>query len=130
MLLQFSGNLSYQAPGGSNVSQSLSAQATYQAQQAGSIDIPSGAPSGSAYQLSFGSVATAVGLMIKGVDSAVSVFFNGATGGIGQPIGTGGVFSNVSPNPCQGAGYSSAVVVATRQQQVAGRIDYIVWGDP
>jgi hypothetical protein len=130
MLLTYSANLSYQAPGGSNVSQSISAQATYQSQQAGSIDIPSGTASGAAFPLQFGSVQTAVGLMIKGVDSSVAAFFNGATGGTGQPIGTGGAFVNVSPNPCQAAGFTSAVVVATKQQQVLGRVDYVVWGDP
>ncbi len=130
MLLQYSANLTYQAPGGANISQSVSAQATYQAQQAGSIDIPSGTSSGVAYNLQFGSVATAIGLMIKGVDSSVAVHFNGQTGGIGQPIGTGGALVNVSPNPCMGAGFTSAVVTTTRSQQVQGRIDYVIWGDP
>ncbi len=130
MNLTFSGNLQYQAPGGSNVSQSLSVnQATYTAQQGGSIDIPSGTPSGTAYPLQFGAVATAIALVVKGVDASVGLWFNGQTGGAGLPVGTGGQVVIANPNPAQTAGVTSAVIVTNRIQQVPGRIDFLIFGD-
>lgn len=129
MNLTFTGNLSYQSPGGAQVSQSLGVnQATYAAQQGGSIDVPSGSPSGLAFPLNFGAVATPIGLMVKGVNVAAGLYFNGQTGGVAVPVGTGGQLVIANPKAGAGPGIQSAVVVVPACQ-VAGQIDWLIFGE-
>lgn len=123
-------SLTYQAPGGATVAQSIAVnQATYSAQSGGTIDVPSGSPSGLAFPIPFGSVATPIGIAIIARAAAVGAYFNGATAGTALPLPTGGSIVAVAPRGMAGPGFTSAVIVSNGPAGAAGQVDYLVFGD-
>ncbi len=130
MNLSFSALLAYQAPGGSQVNAKLLvSQATYTAQQAGSLDLPSGTVASLAFPISNGPVATPIGIAVISRGAAGVVYFNGQTGGVGIPLSTGGIVSVINPDRQSGGGIVSAVFATNRVQQVPGQVDFLIFGD-
>lgn len=128
MNISFSGNLTYTAPGGSSASQSVSCQATYTSQELGSIDIPSGTASGTAFQLPFGSVASAKAIFVRATAAGVKLAMNGATG---APVGiaSGGFLYMEASQPLNGQANTSAVIITVATADGLQQVDYAVWGD-
>ena len=123
------GNIAYQGPGGANVSQSLAAQATYTALQAGIIDIPSGAASGSAFQVPFAGVATAKGYFVK-ANTSVQLGINGGTGTTQmQGNATGGTVAALGPLPGRGSAVTGMVITIPLTASGDSSVEYVVWGD-
>lgn len=129
MNVQLIGNVQYQAPGNANVTQSLGAQATYSAMQAGILDIPSGAASGSAYQIPFGGVATAKGYFVK-ANSSVQLGINQGTGTTQmQGIATGGVVAALGSLPGRLGGITAMTIVLPSVAGNDSSVEFVVWGD-
>lgn len=127
MNLSLSGSVAFTAPGGGAGSLTLSSTATYTAQQNGSIDIPSGTASGTAFQLPFGSVAAAKGFGYKSMAN-VKLALNGATGAAFN-VPTGGVGFNMFPVPGASQQLSSAVIVTIETAQSGVQFDFEIFGD-
>lgn len=127
MNLSLSGSVAFTAPGGGAGSLTLSSTATYTAQEIGSVDIPSGTASGTAFQLPFGSVVAAKAFGYKSLAN-VKMALNGATGAA-MNVPTGGVGINVFPIPGASQQLSSAVIVTIETAAGPCQFDYEVWGD-
>lgn len=131
MLVSVAGNMQYNGVGGGTVVQSLAAQATYTALQAGIVDIPSGSAGGSVFQLPMGGVATGKGYMVK-ANSGVMLGINGATAASQmQAVATGGLVMALGPLPGKQAAIGSMVVVLPTSQAAGndGSVEYLVFGD-
>lgn len=128
MNVTLSENISYTAPGGAAVSTSVSvSQATYTSQSAGSIDVPSGTALGATFAINFGSVATPIGILAKGVNMAFGLHLNSVPTGIG--VGTGGACTLLASKATDRQGLSSAYVSVVGAVSLQGQIDFIIWGD-
>lgn len=125
-LLQGVANMAYTV-GGQPVSTSLQAVATYAAQQLGTIDVPSGTPSGTPFALSLGSISAPKGYYIQaGFDAKVA--FNGATG---APISvaSGGFIAAAAPASVAAAPLQSILVITTATADGLKTLAYAVFGD-
>lgn len=129
MQLSLSGNLNYTQPGGSDqVNLPLSTSGTYAAQSIGTLDVPSGSASGATVAISFGSVASPLGVYVRNrVGTGVNVKINSSTPTF--RLVDGGVFvqaGSVEPNSNP---ITSVDIVLVNVQTVGGAIDFAVWGD-
>lgn len=128
MNVLLAGNIQYQQ-GLQNLVQSIGAQATYTALQAGVVDIPSGSALGSVFQLPMGGVATGKGYFVK-ANSGVMLGINGGTGTTQlQGVATGGVIAALGSLPATQQAIGSMVVVLPRQAGNDGSVEYLVFGD-
>lgn len=124
-------NLQYTPPGApvnSGVA-ALSAAGTYQAGQAGTVDVPTGGTIGDTFDIPFGSVAKAKMLVVKnGLSSEVGVRLNGA-GANNFNVPPGGVFAYVVPTAPLAVPLDSAELVITAVPSAIERVLFWCFGD-
>lgn len=127
--LTLSGNLNYTPPGGgSNVNLPLSVSGTFAAQSLGTLDIPSGSASGATVAISFGSVASPLGVYVKNrVGTGVNVKINSATPT--YRMVNNGVFVTAGDSIPAGNPLTSVDIVLAVAQTATGQVDFAVWGD-
>lgn len=124
-------NLVYTPPGspaGSGVA-ALAQAGTYQAGQAGSIDVPPGTTVATVIPIPFGSVSAAKMLVVKNnMANEVGVRLNGA-GSNTFNIPPGGFFAYVVPTTPGAVPLTSASIVTTVDPSTTDRTNFYVLGD-
>jgi hypothetical protein len=124
-------NLQYTPPGSAVNSgiAALPAAGTYQAGQAGTVDVPTTANVGDVYPIPFGSVQAGKLVVIRNNLSAeVSVKLNGS-GSVNFNIPPGGEFMYAAPTAPGANPLTSVSLVLTAVPTVVERLIYFVLGD-
>jgi hypothetical protein len=127
--LTLSGNINYAPPGGGdNVNLPLSVTGTYAAQSIGTLDVPSGSASGTTVAISFGSVASPLGVYLRNrVGTGINVKINSSTPTF--RLVDGGVLVQAGAVDPASNPLSSVDLILVNVQTVGGQIDFAVWGD-
>lgn len=116
------------APVNSGVA-SLALGGTYQAGQAGSIDVPSGTTVGTALDVPFGSVAKAKLLVVKNnLSSEIGVRLNSAVAN-NFNVPAGGIFSYVAPTAPTAVPLTAVELITTVDPTATERVLFWVFGD-
>jgi hypothetical protein len=126
---QFSGKVTYTAPGGSVVSKSMNVACPYDAAVLGTIDIPMGTMDNTVFALAFGSIASPTFLLVEnksGHDIAIRI--NGAMADEYQ-IANGSTQLIALPAAAAAVPISSMSVVTTTMTAADGTVDYIILGE-
>jgi hypothetical protein len=129
-------NITFTGPGSQTVTApTRTVNAAYNALSSGLVDVPSGAATGSSYDIPMGSVGSAATFVavtnLSGVDCSVLI---GAGGNDVQgevfELCNGGLFAQGGPTGPAGMAFSNMQLELKAHATGPGTIEYYVFGDP